>query len=149
MRRHRRRRPMRAQRMRTLMATLVLAAGLPALGAAPPSAPAPEKKADAGPTMVTYYLGVLRKGPTWTAEQTPEVQSLLEGHLDHLRKMGASGKLVLAGPLTDDKELRGILVFKVASADEAIALESEDPAVKAGRLVLEVHPWLVQKGILP
>ena len=138
--------------VRTLAAIFVLLFGLPALGAAAAqTAPAVEKRTGGGssPTMITYYLGVLRKGPSWSAEQTPELQALLEGHLEHLRKMRAGGKLVLAGPLTDDQDLRGILIFKVTSREEAVALESDDPAVKAGRFVLEVHPWLVEKGILP
>jgi hypothetical protein len=33
--------------------------------------------------------------------------------------------------------------------DEAKALIATDPAVKAGRLAMDVHPWLVPDGILP
>jgi hypothetical protein len=38
---------------------------------------------------------------------------------------------------------------KVSSVEEVRTLASDDPAVKAGRLAVEVHPWMVQKGILP
>jgi uncharacterized protein YciI len=58
-------------------------------------------------------------------------------------------KLVVAGPFGDDGNLRGIFVFKVASLDEAKALAETDPAVIAGRLAIDMHPWLVPEGILP
>jgi uncharacterized protein YciI len=51
-----------------------------------------------------------------------------------------SGKLILAGPFADEGDLRGMLVFRVDSPEEAKALAAQDPAVKAGRLVLEWHP---------
>ena len=58
-------------------------------------------------------------------------------------------KLVVAGPFGDNGQLRGIFVFKVASIDEARALSETDPAVQAGRLAIDIHPWLVPEGILP
>jgi uncharacterized protein YciI len=58
-------------------------------------------------------------------------------------------KLVVAGPFGDNGPLRGIFVFKVASLDEARALTETDPAVQAGRLALDIHPWLVPEGVLP
>ncbi len=101
------------------------------------------------PNMATYFLVLLKKGPKWSPEETPERQRIQEAHLDHIRKLGESGKVVLAGPFSDDGDLRGALLFKVGSAEDARMLESEDPAVVAGRLVLELHPWLVAKGVLP
>ncbi|MFI5184975.1 MAG: YciI family protein [Vicinamibacteria bacterium] len=105
----------------------------------------------AGPTppveMTTYTLGLLVKGPKWTADQTPDLQKLQEAHLDHIGEMARSGALLAAGPLLDDGTIRGILIFKV-SLDEAKALAEADPAVRAGRLVLELHPWLAPKGVL-
>jgi uncharacterized protein YciI len=57
--------------------------------------------------------------------------------------------LVVAGPLADNSEVRGILIFKGVTTEEAKALADEDPAVKAGRLAVDIHPWMVQKGVLP
>jgi uncharacterized protein len=66
----------------------------------------------------------------------------------HIREMGASGKLVAAGPFLDDGPLAGIFVFD-ATPEEARALADRDPAVQAGRLLLDLHGWMVAEGVLP
>jgi uncharacterized protein YciI len=100
-----------------------------------------------GYEMTTYYVGFLYRGAQWTAEETPETRKLQEGHMANIQKMGAAGKLVIAGPFTDNGDLRGLYVFRVASAEEAKALVESDPAVKAGRLRFELHPWYAAKNI--
>jgi uncharacterized protein YciI len=102
-----------------------------------------------GNEMVTYYLGMLKRGPKWTPERTPGSAEIQKGHMAHMQKTHAEGKLVVAGPIADDGDLRGILVYKVPTLDEARALAEADPAVKSGRLSVELHPWMVQKGVLP
>ncbi len=42
----------------------------------------------------------------------------------------------------------GVVVYEAASIEEARSLAEADPAVKAGRLKIEMHPWMVQKGII-
>ena len=69
--------------------------------------------------------------------------------MDNINRLAETKKLVVAGPFGDNGTLRGIFVFKVASLAEAQALAETDPAVKAGRLALDIHPWLVPEGILP
>ena len=98
--------------------------------------------------MRTYQLAFLRRGPSWTPEQSPAVAALQERHMAHIREMGASGKLLAAGPFLDDGDLAGILVFDT-TAQEARRLAAEDPAVQAGRLVLEFHGWMVAEGVMP
>lgn len=99
--------------------------------------------------LSTYYFGFLRKGQAWTAGQTPETQKIQEGHMAHLNASAKTGKLVIAGPLGDNGDIRGILVYKTATVDEARAIAEADPAVKAGRLRVELHKWFVTKGALP
>ena len=43
---------------------------------------------------------------------------------------------------------RGLVIYRVASVDEAKQLAAGDPAVKAGRLVIDARPWVTFKGIL-
>jgi len=101
------------------------------------------------PDMVTYYFVLLTRGPKWTAEQTPETEKIQEAHLANIRKLHDSGKLALAGPFTDNGNWRGLFILKAASVEEAKSLIGTDPAVQAGRLSVEVHPWMTQKGMLP
>ena len=105
------------------------------------------------PNMTIYYVFLLKKGPTWTPDPTPEVSALQEAHLANLRRLGEIGKLVLNRPLLDSLatsgEIRGIGVLKAASLSEAQALISTDPMVKVGRLIFELHAWMVEKNILP
>ena len=105
------------------------------------------------PQMTIYYVYLLRKGPTWSPEETPEVNDLQEAHLANMRRLGEMGKLVINGPLLDSfatsGEIRGIGVLKTSSLAEAQGLISTDPMVKAGRLIFELHTWMVQKHILP
>ena len=105
--------------------------------------------AEQGPAyeMAHYVAGFLRKGPNWSAAETPESRAIQEGHLANIRRMADAGKLVVAGPLTDGGDLRGMLIFRNTTPEEAKALVASDPAVKSGRLVLELHPWLAGAGL--
>lgn len=97
----------------------------------------------------SYYFGVLVRGDKWTAEVTEQTKKIQEGHLANIKKLASTGKLVLAGPFSDGGDYRGIFVFKTASIEEALELTNTDPAVIAGRLKIELHPWLVPAGSLP
>jgi uncharacterized protein YciI len=97
--------------------------------------------------MTTYVMGLFRKGPNWTAEETAETRRIQEGHLANFRKMSEAGKLIVAGPFADDGELRGVLIFKLSSVTEARALMEGDPAVKSGRLLIDLHPWFAAAGL--
>jgi uncharacterized protein YciI len=99
--------------------------------------------------LTTAYLGLLRRGAKWTPEKTPATEELQKGHMANINRLAEMKKLVIAGPFGDDGDLRGLFVFKVASLQEAKSLAETDPAVKAGRLAIDVHPWLVPEGVLP
>jgi uncharacterized protein YciI len=117
-------------------------------------APAPQRqnppKAENKPPQFDneeYQFGLLSRGPKWTAENTPEIQKIQEGHMANINRMALMGKLFAAGPIADNGDLRGIFIFRGVSEAEANALAAEDPAIKAGRLKLEILPWFGSKGI--
>lgn len=100
-------------------------------------------------TMMTAYLAFLVRGDKWTPEKTPETEAIQKAHMENINRLAEMKKLVVAGPFGDNGALRGIFVFRVNSIEEARELAATDPAVKAGRLALQIHPWLVPEGILP
>ncbi len=112
-----------------------------------PLSPAAEETSAEGSNLTTYYVAFLHRGPKWAAATTPETERIQKEHMANIRRMAESGKLIVAGPFTDDGELRGMFIFRVDSLEEARALADADPAVQAGRLSVELHPWLSAKGI--
>ena len=107
------------------------------------------KKSASTGKMETAYLGFLSRGSKWTPEKTPATEELQKAHLANIRRLAGLKKLVVAGPFGDDGNLRGIFVFRLSSLEEAESLAATDPAVQAGRLVIDLHPWEVPEGILP
>ncbi len=95
----------------------------------------------------TYQFAMLKRGPKWTPESTPETQQIQAGHMANIQKMARLGKLMAAGPMEGHGDLRGLFIFKAASIEEAKALAAEDPAIKAGRLTIEFLTWMAPRGI--
>lgn len=89
------------------------------------------------PQMEAYYVGLFRRGPTWTAEKTSATAEVQQGHLASTEKRWREGTLLGSGPLLDNGDVRGILIIKAASDAAARAVADDDPAVAAGRLVVD------------
>ncbi len=90
--------------------------------------------------MHRYVMAFLKKGPNRDQDSTTAA-NLQKAHMDNIISMAESGKLVLAGPFLDTGEVRGIYIFNVTTVEEAQALTASDPAIQAGRLTMELHPW--------
>jgi len=99
------------------------------------------------PEMKTYYLVFLKKG-TKRDQDSVTVAKIQEGHMAHLNKMYAEGKMDIAGPVMSEGDLRGICIYNVESFDEVKKLVESDPAVISGRLIAEIMPWYSQKGAM-
>jgi len=94
-------------------------------------------------------MALLKAGPNRDQDQDQDTaMDLQRGHMNHVNKMAEDGKLVLAGPFLDGGEVRGIFVFDVETIEEARELTASDPAIKAGRLQMELHPWYGSPALL-
>ena len=90
--------------------------------------------------MKQYIMAFLKKGPNRSQDSTKRAE-IQKAHLKNIMRLAEEGKLIVAGPFLDDKDIRGIFIFNVGSIEEARKLTESDPAVKAGVLSLELHPW--------
>lgn len=90
--------------------------------------------------MHRYVLAFLKSGPNRDQDSTTAAE-LQAAHMANIERMAENGDLALAGPFLDDGELRGIYIFDVETVEEARALTETDPAIQAGRLEMELHPW--------
>lgn len=95
--------------------------------------------------MQQYFVAFLKSGPK-RSQSKEEADSLQTLHLAHLGRMYEGGYADISGPFGDDGDIRGITIYNVPSLQMADSLANLDPAVRAGRLEIEVHPWWAAKG---
>jgi len=90
--------------------------------------------------MKSYVMAFLYAGPNRNQDSVKAME-LQMAHLNNIGRLADAGKLVLAGPFLADDSLKGIYIFNVTSIAEAKALTETDPAIQAGRLVMDLIPW--------
>lgn len=95
--------------------------------------------------MQQYFIAFLKRGPVRNQNEE-ETNRLQAEHLAHLGKMYELGYADISGPFGDDGDIRGITIYNVPTQQMADSLANGDPMVKAGRLVIEIHPWWAAKG---
>lgn len=78
-----------------------------------------------------------------------EILEIQKGHMAHLGKLAEQGVISIAGPYGDAGTSRGIMIMNCATLEDAQNYASQDPAVIAGRLVIDIRPiWLAQGSSL-
>jgi uncharacterized protein YciI len=87
------------------------------------------------------YLVLYRPGPAWLTGKSVMEQPLKE-HGKYMLSLYIKGSMKLAGPLTDNAG--GAVLLEVSNEAEAKAIVENDPAVKSGVFVYEMHPWKLQ-----
>ena len=96
-------------------------------------------------TMQKYFIVFLKSGPN-RSQSEEEAASLQEQHLAYLGGLYQQGIINLNGPTDGKTDIRGFSVYNVATIEQALNYAQNDPMVKAGRLVVEAHPWWLAKG---
>jgi len=115
------------------------------------SSPKPEtfemQWGDSSYVMQKYFVVFMKRGPNRNQSEEEEV-NIQKHHLAHLNKLYKMGKTSITGPFGDDGDVLGMVIFNTSTMEEAKKLADQDPAVKAGRLVVEVHPFWSAKGMI-
>ena len=100
------------------------------------------------PAFEQYTLVLLKRGQDWNPNAS-EFIDVMKQHSAFVKQMIDQGTLALAAlfPFSDQGELRGVAIFRVGT-EQTAKLTQHDPAVKAGLLRTEIHPWGTGKGVL-
>ena len=100
--------------------------------------------------LEAYELVMLRRPADAPPYDDPALERIQREHLAYHAGLRAAGQVVTNGPLTDqpDESLRGLTFYRTGSLDEARRLAEADPAVKAGRLVVDVMTWCCPAGTM-
>lgn len=93
-----------------------------------------------------YYVVLMKKGPNWTQEASPELEKYQQEHLQQLSELYSAGKLAITGPYEghSDGQIRAISLFfrkAFSSADELKELVEQNELFQKGHLVAEVGTW--------
>jgi uncharacterized protein YciI len=95
-----------------------------------------------------FQLVLLRRPAGAPEYDEATLERLQEEHLAFLDDLRARGLTAAHGPVLEqpDPSLRGLVLYRVATVEEALALGSADPLVVAGRLELEGMTFLCPPG---
>lgn len=97
--------------------------------------------------MKQYWFVMLVKGKDRDKiTDTTELKKLQAGHMANITRLAELGKINVAGPFGDDGNWRGIFIFDCKTKEEVEGYLKTDPAIAAGRLDYEIHPWWTAKG---
>jgi uncharacterized protein YciI len=100
--------------------------------------------------LEAFELVLLRRGPNVTPYDDATLQRIQAEHMAYHASLRASGDVVTNGPVVDqpDESLRGLTFYRTGSLERARELAEADPAVKAGRLAVDVMQWWCPPGTM-
>ena len=95
--------------------------------------------------MKRYWLVMLKKGPNRNQDSLSAAK-IQEAHLANINRLVKEGKIIMAGPMGTDGDLRGIFIMNCSDSTEIERIVNTDSAVMTGRLKMEYYPWWSAKG---
>jgi uncharacterized protein len=98
------------------------------------------------PELESRVLCLLRAAPGRPALSEAQLDAIQGRHVAYQQQLRSDGKIAAAGPFSDqpDESWRGLTMY-TTSLEEARELAAADPAVQAGRLVVDVFLWWTPK----
>ena len=95
--------------------------------------------------MKRYWLVFLKKGPNRNHDSISAAK-IQEAHMANINRLAKEGKIIMAGPMGTDGDLRGIFIMDCKDSAEVESFVNTDTAVITGRLRMEYYPWWSEKG---
>lgn len=88
-----------------------------------------------------YFVRLLGKRAGWPEDMTPAEEEIMGEHFEYLKKLVVERRVVMAGPVW--KPTFGMMILRVDSAEEALAILKEEPSVTKG-----LHNYEMQEMVL-
>ncbi|HEU4965793.1 MAG TPA: YciI family protein [Bacilli bacterium] len=79
--------------------------------------------------------------PTFIQDMTAEEEAVMGRHFHYLQGLLKEQRLIMAGPCLDAEF--GLVVFVAESEEEAREVMNNDPAIKEGVMIADLHPFRV------
>jgi uncharacterized protein YciI len=99
--------------------------------------------------LEAFELVLLRRPANAPDYPDAELERIQREHLAHHDRLRESGQVVTNGPVDGpDASLRGLAFYRTGSIEQARQLAEADPAVVAGRLVVEIMTWYCPAGTM-
>jgi uncharacterized protein len=93
--------------------------------------------------LEAFELVFLRRPASAPDYPEAELDRIQREHLAYHARLRESGQVLTNGPVVGppDPSLRGLTFYRTGSLEEARRLAEDDPAVRAGRLAVEIMTW--------
>jgi uncharacterized protein YciI len=100
--------------------------------------------------LEAFELVLLRRpqnAPDYPEDVLERIQA---EHLAYHARLRQAGTVVTNGPVSDqpDASLRGLTFYRTGSLARSRQLADDDPAVRAGRLTVEIMTWYCPPGTM-
>lgn len=100
---------------------------------------------DSTVTLQKYYMVFLKRTGK-RAKNTAHNAKVTKQHLHYLKSLKIDGYAGLQGNFDDHGDIRQVVIFNTPSRKKVDSLVKADPAIKAGMMKAEIHPWWTEKG---
>jgi uncharacterized protein len=100
--------------------------------------------------LEAFELVLLRRPQDAPSYPEDVLQRIQDEHLAYHAGLREAGDIVTNGPISDqpDDSLRGLTFYRTGSLARARQLAEADPAVRAGRLAIEIMTWYCPPGTM-
>jgi uncharacterized protein len=95
--------------------------------------------------MKRFWLVHLLKGENRN-QDSASAAKIQAAHMANINRLAKEGKIIMAGPIGVDGDLRGIFLMNCKDSSEVENFVTTDSAVITGRLKMKYYPWWAAKG---
>jgi uncharacterized protein YciI len=100
--------------------------------------------------LEAFELVLLRRPGSAPDYPDEELERIQREHLAYHARLREAGHVATNGPVDGqpDPSLRGLTFYRTGSLERSRLLAEDDPAVRAGRLAVEIMTWYCPPGTM-